>query len=259
VANTPSTRPLTLTRAGIIGTVLVLVVAAVCVRLGFWQLDRLEQRRERNEGLEERLALAPVPLAGLPLDTVGLTHRRARAQGTFDDERTIVLPGRSYRGSPGVHVLTPLRLHGARGAVFVNRGWVPAADAATIAYDSIRTFSADTAVEGILLPFPGRGASRGAAGSGVDADSAFRRVWFALDEELLRRQFPYPLAHVQLQMLPRERAAGTLPVPLPLPALDEGPHRGYAIQWFSFATIAIVGWIALLNRDRRQRTAHRSD
>lgn len=251
---------LTLTRSGIIGTVLVLLVAAVCVRLGFWQLDRLGQRQERNQALESRLALAPMALSGLPADTAGLTYRRARARGAFDDDRTIVLPGRSYRGSPGVHVLTPLRLGGTGGAVLVNRGWVPAADAATIPYDSVRTFASDTTVEGILLPFPGRSASRGAAdGSAVDADSAFRRVWFALDEELLRRQYPYRLADVELQLLPAERPARTLPVPLPLPPLDEGPHRGYAIQWFSFAAIAIVGWIALLNRDRRQRSAPRSD
>jgi cytochrome oxidase assembly protein ShyY1 len=30
--------------------------------------------------------------------------------------------------------------------------------------------------------------------------------------------------------------------------MDEGPHFGYAIQWFSFAIIAIVGWTALLLR-----------
>jgi surfeit locus 1 family protein len=255
---TSEKNPLTLTRSGIIGTVLVLLVAAVCVRLGFWQLDRLAQRRERNAGLEARLDVAPLTLSELPADTAGLTYRRARARGAFDDERTIVLPGRSYRGSPGVHVLTPLRLGGTGPAVLVNRGWVPAADAATIAYDSVRTHAADTTVEGFLLPFPGRTASRGAAGE-VAADSVFRRVWYALDEEQLRRQFPYPLADVELQLLPGERTRGTLPVPLPPPPLDEGPHRGYAIQWFSFATIAIVGWIALLDRDRRQRTAHRSD
>src|SRR5690606_13168983 len=135
------------------------MVAAVCVRLGIWQLDRLGQRRERNAALEARLDVAPVTLTGLPADTAGLTYRRARARGAFDGERTIVLPGRSYRGSPGVHVLTPLRLGGSGPGILVNRGWVPAADGATVPLDSLRTASADTTVEGILLPFPGRSES----------------------------------------------------------------------------------------------------
>ena len=38
-----------------------------------------------------------------------------------------------------------------------------------------------------------------------------------------------------------------------MPALDDGPHRGYAIQWFSFAAIAIVGALAVVRRERRDR------
>src|SRR5690606_10260656 len=258
---TASSNPLTLTRSGIIGTVLVLMVAAVCVRLAIWQLDRLGQRRERNAALEARPDGPPGTLTRPPGHPAGLPHPRPPppGSGAVDDEPTIVLPARSYRGSPGVHVLTPLRLGGSGPGILVNRGWVPAADGATVPLDSLRTASADTTVEGILLPFPGRSESRGAAGA-PPADSVFRRVWYTLDEEQLRGQLPYALADVELQPLPAERPAARLPVPLPPPALDEGPHRGYAIQWFSFAASAIVGWIALLNRERRQqRTTRRSD
>jgi surfeit locus 1 family protein len=256
-ASPPQHAPLTLTRGGIVGTLLVVAVALTCIRLGFWQLDRLEERRARNSALEERLAQSPLAIAGPLADTAGMSYRRARAEGTFDHDRTIVLPGRSYMGTPGVHVLTPLRLDGSGTGVLVNRGWVPAADAATIDYDAIRT-AADTAVEGILLPFPGRRASLGVPGT-ADPDSAFRRVWYAIDENLLRRQFPYRLVDAQLQLLPVEGERGGLPRPLAPPPLDEGPHRGYAMQWFSFAAIAVIGWIALQSRERRSRAAHERD
>ncbi|MGH7504088.1 MAG: SURF1 family protein [Longimicrobiales bacterium] len=243
--------PLQITRAGIAGTIVVLIVAAVCVRLGIWQLDRLGQRRERNAALESRMALPALAVARVVADSAGLTFRRARAEGTFDDAHTIVLPGRSYQGVPGVHLLTPLVLPDASGALLVNRGWVPAADAATVDFEALET-AGDTAVEGILLPFPGHGASL-APGSTAASDSSFRRVWFAIDESALRAQFPYPLGEVELQLLPGTDRAH-IPRAVPPPALDEGPHRGYAIQWFSFATIAIVGWIALLlNRERGVR------
>jgi surfeit locus 1 family protein len=240
---------LTLTRGGIVGSLLVLLVAAACVRLGIWQLDRLDQRQARNARLAARLEGEPLAVTAAIADTVGLTYRRARASGSFDHDRSIVLPGRSYRGSPGVHVLTPLRLEDSPAALLVNRGWVPAADAATVDLERLRTVP-DTVVAGLLLPFPGRASSLARAAT-VEGDSAFRRVWFAIDERALRAQFPYPLVDVQLQLLPV--GARVSPRPLPPPALDEGSHRGYAFQWFSFATIAIVGWIALLNREHRTR------
>jgi cytochrome oxidase assembly protein ShyY1 len=38
-----------------------------------------------------------------------------------------------------------------------------------------------------------------------------------------------------------------------IPALDEGPHRSYALQWFSFAVIALVGAALMVARERRGR------
>ena len=242
---------LQLTTSGVAATIGVLIVAAVCVRLGVWQLDRLEQRRDRNAALAERLDAPPLTVGEAIADTAGLMYRRGRADGSFDDERSIVLPGRSFQGLPGVHVLTPLRLGDGGSALLVNRGWLPAADAATIDFDAIRTRS-DTAVEGLLLAFPGRGQSL-APPATVGRDSAFRRVWFAIDEEVLRAQFPYPLHDVMLQLLPRADGVRA-PRPLPPPSLDQGPHLGYAFQWFSFAAIAILGWLALvLKRERGTR------
>ena len=45
--------------------------------------------------------------------------------------------------------------------------------------------------------------------------------------------------------------AGGEPEVLPLPTLDEGPHLSYAIQWFIFSTIAVVGYPLILRRKAR--------
>jgi surfeit locus 1 family protein len=242
-------RTLTITRGGVIGSILVLIVAATCVRLGIWQIDRLRQRQARNAQVEARLEGEPLTVTGALADTMGLSYRPARATGGFDHDRSIVLPGRSFRGLPGVYVLTPLRLNDSDAAVLVNRGWVPAADAATIDLERVRV-GVDTSITGLVLPFPGARSSLAPAAT-LEGDSAFRRVWFAVDEAALRAQFPYRLLDVQLQLLP-DSARG-YPRALPPPSLDEGSHRGYAFQWFGFATIAIVGWIALLGREHRNR------
>ena len=251
-------KPLELTRRGILGTVAVLVVAAVCIRLGFWQLDRRADRLERNRRIAEQLDAVPVPLASPPSDTA-LAYRRAAFSGRVDDDRAIVLAGRSRDGTPGVHVLSPVRFGG--GAVLVNRGWLPARDGATVELDAYRLYGG-VRVEGVLLPFPD-----------VDLETSpdgFQVRWFRVDGQAIRDQYPYPVAPLYLRATgPPEPAlvsdaeparldsvrdptlaAGTptRPIPLDPPSLDAGPHLSYAIQWFSFAAIALIGWIVLVVR-----------
>lgn len=242
----------------IVGTVLVVVIAAVCIRLGLWQLSRLDEKQTHNAALAARSAEPSLRLTSAATDSAGVTWRRASARGRYDHERSIILPGRSYRGSPGVLLLTPLRLEGAR-AVLVQRGWVPSLDAATIDLDAFRTDSMVT-VEGLLLPFLDE-ENTIATGATIEPADTFRRVWYAIDPQRLRAQFPYPLLPFRLQRLPdtlpshdvtgaRTRA---YPLAQPAPGMDEGPHLGYAIQWFSFALIFVIGWIALLRSRRTGR------
>jgi cytochrome oxidase assembly protein ShyY1 len=55
---------------------------------------------------------------------------------------------------------------------------------------------------------------------------------------------------LQTQTPARER-----PIPAPLPDTSEGPHLSYAIQWFTFAAIALVGYGLLVRRARRGTAA----
>ncbi len=233
--------PLRVTRGGVIATAIVLLVAAVCVRLGIWQLHRLHERRIHNRVVAARMAAPPMTLAGPPADTAGLQYRRVRAAGRWDPAHAIVLAGRSFRETPGVYLLVPLRFPGG-GALLVNMGWVPAEDAAAVPPGRfVRPGGADVA--GLLLPVP--------AGREQAAADTFRRVWYRIDAGPLRGSFPYPLSPLYLQQLP-EPGAPVVPHRLPPPALDEGPHLSYAIQWFSFAAIGVIGWIALIIRRGRE-------
>lgn len=234
----------------VLGTAVLFAVVLACVRLGFWQLDRLQQRRALNARVAARLEAPPLESVAALADTAASLYRHVRLAGRYDDAHSIVLPGRSYQGVPGVHLLTPLRLDSGL-AVLVNRGWVASADAATIPLDSFPANPPGEApparVTGLALPLPLSVRSPAVAG-----DSGFRRVWYHLDLRALQAQFPYRLAPVELQLLPAA-GAPTHPTRLPPPALDEGPHLSYAIQWFSFAAIGVTGWLALLRRSRRER------
>ncbi|HSJ12997.1 MAG TPA: SURF1 family protein [Longimicrobiales bacterium] len=237
--------PPRITRGGLLGSLLLLVVVLGCVRLGFWQLARRAERAALNERVAARMQLEPASEVGQLTDTAASLYRIASLPGTWDAERSIVLPGRSLGGVPGVHLLTPLRI-GDERAVLVNRGWVPAADGATI--DPGAFPPAGDGAHGLVLPFPG-----GAAPAPVHdalADSGFRRVWYAMDAAALRAQFPYELTPFVIQLLPGP-APAAYPRRLAPPALDPGPHLSYALQWFGFAIIGVIGWFALVLRSRR--------
>jgi len=253
----PAARTLSISRSGLAATLLVFAVAAGCVRLGFWQLDRLAARRQRNEQVAQRLALPPIELNALPRDSAGWLYRRVTVRGHYDPVRTIILPARYLGGIPGVHVVTPLRLEPGP-AVLVNRGWLPAADGINVDPATFRE-AEPVELEGLLLPFFGPesslGRRSGDAGArtsrGAHARDGFRRVWFTMDETALRAQFPYPLGRVHILALPAGDR-GTGPRRLDPPSLSQGPHLSYAIQWFSFAAIALGGWIALVRKAGRR-------
>ena len=245
---------------GVVGTLLVLLVAAACIRLGIWQLERLEERQALNALAAERLSRAPTHVALLPEDTAGAAWLRVRLEGSCEGEQ-IVLAARSRRGAPGVHLLCRFRTTGGR-VVLLDRGWLPSDDARTVAPEAFADAPRDTTLEAVIVPFPGGGASaRGGAGArltetgqGVDIVSRDARVIYRLNRAEASAAAGVELQEWYAQALgPPDR----LPIPADPPDLADGPHLGYAVQWFSFAAIALVGWLVLFLRrhDRAGRPA----
>src|SRR3989442_3933496 len=102
-----------------VGLVVALLVAAICVRLGVWQLDRLHERRQRNALLLAARARPPLEVDGsLPADSA--RDRRLVARGVYDYAHERLWHGRSYEGVPGVDLVTPLRPAGG-AALLVDR------------------------------------------------------------------------------------------------------------------------------------------
>ncbi|MBW3571567.1 MAG: SURF1 family protein [Gemmatimonadetes bacterium] len=236
---------------GALAAIFILAMCALCVRLGLWQLDRLEQRRARNQAIRAATAQPPLRLdsaapPGLAQRPQSFTWRRAEAAGRYHHAGDMVVRGRSREGRPGVHLLSPLVLPDGR-VVMVNRGWVPSPDGTTADPRPLRT-AGPVRVSGALLPITSQ-ADRGLPIRGRSAaDTSWRRV----DLAAARERAPGPLIPLVLQQLPAEgRDAGSPPVPEPLPALSEGNHLSYAVQWFSFAAIGIVGLAVLVLRGRQ--------
>jgi len=230
----------TMPRSRYLLLVLALLLAALFVRLGFWQLSRLHERRAANREAALARAGAIIDLNRGGTGETARSNHRVVVRGEYDRTHEVVLRGHVYRELPGVQVVTPLRIAGSDSAVMVNRGFFPSPDATFADTDSLDE-PGQVAVRGVAFAMPW------SADSGGALTSNGKETWRRLDLAALRARIPYPLMDVYILQSP-DSALPLYPRRLePLP-LDDGPHLSYAIQWFAFATIAVGGGLIFLFR-----------
>ena len=241
-------------RQWILATLLVLAGGALCVRLGIWQLDRLEQRRAFNAHVEAMWAAEPISLNGQTTeDLTKLEYRAVTVSGRYDFENQVALRNRYFQDEYGYHLLTPLLLDDG-SAVLVDRGWIPAdgndSPVDWRKYDQpgpvtlqgqIRLGQTKPDLGGVPDPTltPGQ--------TGLD-------FWSIVNLERIQGQVPYPLLNVFVQ--PDVDLEDTEP-PVPYQPdieLTEGSHQGYAIQWFTYATILVVGYPFFVRKQMKEQS-----
>jgi surfeit locus 1 family protein len=236
-----------MSRSAIIAAVIALAMAALFARLGVWQVHRLHERRALNAELVSRMSLQPTTVADLPSDTALAAYRLVEMSGRYDYDHQIILTARSRDGAPGVYIVTPMIPDSGGTAVLINRGFVYSPDAATI---SIPTWyePEHATVKGYARPVPVHAKSDPSSQTNPMA-------WRDLDSARIANSIPYPVARMYVvDLKPGERSLGA-PARLTAPSLDEGPHRSYAIQWFSFAAIALYGVAYLVWLETRKKRA----
>lgn len=232
----------------LVGTVIVLVVAALFVNLGFWQLRRLDERRAENAKVVARSRrIVPVPDAAWRAskrDAQRLEYTFVRLRGRFDASREVLVRFQTRDGQPGYDVVTPFLTE--EGAVLVERGWVPGRLGDEWPVPEAAPPPGEIDVEGLLAA----------------PDDTEARLEVKPDRPVVVSGVqPSALAGALglEKVLPLYvRAVGgdpdAYPIPSGEPDLSEGPHMSYAIQWFAFAVVVGGGWIVLLLRTARQRS-----
>ena len=228
----------------LVAHIVVVVLVVVFLNLGLWQLTRLDQRRIENTVGEGRFNSEPqefetiLSSAGDDLDS--LVYRRARAIGTFDPDGEVLIRSQVYLGSAGFHIITPFVLADG-SAVLVNRGWVP------LVVDRVPVAEAPPAKGEVVI----RGwldvtKTRGALGP-RDPEEGRLVTMNRVDIDRIQAQVSYELRPIYLSVLDDREA--NLPIPPTPPAFDEeGPHLGYAIQWFGFALVGLIGYGFLIRK-----------
>jgi cytochrome oxidase assembly protein ShyY1 len=221
------------------GHLLVLVLSASFLALGFWQLARNDHKQSLVRKARAAYA-APAPDVTETVAPGG----RVQASGRYDPAHTVLLRNQVHGGKDGDDVLSPMVLADGT-AVMVDRGWVAAvgsrADVGVPTSDVV-------VVRGILRTSSPLSAQDSVSSAG--GRLSLPRV----DLARIGRYVPFRLRPIwieaQAQSPAPARDAPLLPQP---PAPDQVNHLQYAIEWFSFAGIGIIGWpIALVGFSRRR-------
>jgi surfeit locus 1 family protein len=233
----------------LVGHVLCASLVLLFLNFGFWQLRRLDDRQDHRREVRAKIE-APVTSLEDALDdgTDGATYRRVRVTGTWADGTTVLVRSRSLDGQSGDNVLTTLDVDG-KGLV-VLRGFAPTGgggfEAKLDAVRPIGTEGAQVTVTGVLRASE----KRGSIGPRDPAEGHLDVV-NRIDLARLQQQQDLELAPVYLQLTGSEPAEKPFIREVPITGLDSGPHLSYAIQWFIFATVGIVGWPLLLRKTAR--------
>jgi cytochrome oxidase assembly protein ShyY1 len=235
----------------VLSHVLVLALIVAMVNLGLWQLRRLDERRDTNARIEARATEPVAPLAEVvgpsdgPAQVERARDRTVTASGRYARGEDVLVRNRSLDGQSGSWVVTPLVLEDG-SAVIVSRGWVPVTGEQSLP-DEAAAPTGPVEVTGQVQPTQ----ERGRFGPVDPAEGRLERI-SRVDVARLGDQVDPALYPVWIQLAEQAPASGDLPAPVPPADRGDGPHLGYAVQWFVFSLIALIGYPLVL-----RRVAHR--
>ena len=220
--------------------VLVAALAGAFVFLGMWQLDRLGERRATNRIVDERFSMTPIPFGQIEgAEPESIEFRRVTLTGRPLGDEGVLIRSQVYLGTAGYHLIVPVS-HRGGAAVLVNRGWVPlGTELGTI--DHGLDANMNITVEGwvsLSQERPVLGPS--------DPPSGDLSVMNRVDIERIGQQLNPRLNLANVYIVEMGDQGSGPPVPLGPPDLDdEGPHLGYAVQWFGFTAVLVIGYVFL--------------
>lgn len=219
------------------------LLAVTFVLLGRWQLDRLEQRRERNATVVAHESEAVRPYQELMSGEIGDEDQwyRVSATGEYLPDQFQVRY-RSLDGAYGSEVLAVMRTDQGEH-LLVNRGFIPRQGAAPTS-ELPPTPSGTVSITGFV--------QRNQRGDG-NAMTPHEGQLRLINSDVLSGATGLDLVNGYVSVLESTPADSEELTPLGRPPLDEGNHFSYALQWFAFTIIGVVGLGVLIRGDIRDR------
>jgi surfeit locus 1 family protein len=215
------------------------------LNLGFWQLNRADEKRELITQQTEQRQASPLLLSADTDDNRDiLRYRKATLTGYYDTTRQILLDNQIFKGKAGYFVLTPFVIAGGKKAVLVNRGWLLANPNRLILPD-VTLKNSPTVITGRINHFPSVGIKLVGAEIPTNTTPALIQV---VDSQVLAKKLGYALFSFQVE-LEASAAEGYTREWQTTTLMSPEQHFGYALQWFglAFALTFLFFWYSCKN------------
>lgn len=215
---------------------LLALVFPLLLALGTWQLHRADEKTALMALREARMREPPIQLEASTPDSIeDLRYRSVVVEGEYDVAHQFLIDNQMLGQQVGYHVLTPFRLAGSGQSVLVNRGWAPWGSARNVLPDISQAPKGKISIAGVLdrlhrVGFRLQGAEIPAAG--------WPSVVQLPEPNPLSRRLGYSLLSYQVLLSPQ--VEGGYARDWHASKLDPDKNRGYALQWFLFAAIALM-------------------
>ncbi len=218
-------------------TLFTLILVPVMVGLGFWQLQRAQEKAVLAAAWEQRRQQAPAPLARLRgEDAASLAYRRVRVVGSFAPQQYFLLDNRTRQGRFGYEVLAVVRSRDGIDSVLVNRGWI-AGDPARRSLPEVPAITGEVSLQGHVYVAPGKP--------------------YLLGDQPLPAGWPKRVQAVEMDKMAAAVGGSVFPYPVRLDSGQPGAletdwrvvnvspakHQGYAVQWFAMAAVLALFYL----------------
>jgi cytochrome oxidase assembly protein ShyY1 len=217
---------------------LVVVLVVAMINLAFWQLRRLDERKQFNARVAANEKQPPVPLDDVGMDVAdpsAVEWRQVQVTGTYLHGHEFLVVNRSQNGENGRNLVDALQLSDG-SLLLVNRGFLPDAD-------NVPAVPQGTVEVTGRLRVSERRTTGQAADDGGDVLTEIRRI----DIDVLSKQFDANVLPMYVEQLEPLDADSLEPIVGP-DLNDEGPHLSYAVQWFIFSLCVVAGWVLAVRR-----------
>lgn len=234
-------------KPGLVPTLLVLLLMPIFIRLGFWQLERAEQKQGIQRDYERRARLPAFQLEPRVSAGEELEYRRIYVSGQFDNQHQILIDNKIHNGKVGYYVITPLRMTESDQYVLVNRGWLPAGQFRH-ELPNIDVTEKLVTLHGVLVR-PRRDIFMISAKNRENDRWPLRMQW--LDKEEVAKLSGlnlYPFAI----LMDADGASGYIREWGSV-NLDPNKNTSYAMQWFSFAVVLLLIYL-VVNIEKREES-----
>ena len=219
------------------------IVACICfILLGFWQLDRANEKNSKNSNYTLRQADNSIDLnKELSIENEEtLLWRRTIVNGSFLNKKSIILDNQILNKIAGFNILTPFQIKDSQYIVLINRGWQPNLTRRDL-IPNIQSIEGDVVIKGHIAKFPTSGISLGQENIETLNSSVFRMQKLEIDE--LRHFLTFNLLPYMIYLDPLIDKGNYSTFKLPAPGSEK--NYGYAFQWFAFAFTLLIIFIKI--------------